>query len=149
MASDTRLQELRAQALRAMESAYAPYSGFRVGAAVESVEGGIYAGCNVENASFSATMCAERVAIGAAVAAGSRELRRVFICATSPAPVPPCGVCRQTLAEFGPDLEVVSESENGRRATWRLSDLLPEQFRLEDHTVGDVNPSDSDEESVS
>jgi len=149
MASDTKLQELRAQAFRALESAYAPYSGFRVGAAVETVEGSIHAGCNVENAAFSVTMCAERVAIGAAVASGSRHLRRVFICATSAAPVPPCGVCRQALAEFGPDLEIVSEGETGRRATWRLSDLLPEQFHLEAHGAGDAAGSGTDEESVS
>ena len=133
MVSDIKLQELRAEARRAMEQAYAPYSEFRVGAAVETGEGTIHGGCNVENASFSVTMCAERVAIGAAVTAGARSLRRVYVCSTSAEPVPPCGVCRQALSEFGPDLEVVSEGSGGRLAKWTLRQLLPEQFRLEEH----------------
>jgi len=137
MASDTRLAELRAEANRAMERAYAPYSGFRVGAAVETTEGQIHGGCNVENASFSVTICAERVAIGAAVTAGGRHIRRVYICSTSAEPVPPCGVCRQALAEFGTDLEVVSEGVEGKIRAWTLADLLPEQFRLEDHVAED------------
>jgi len=132
------LAKLRAEARRAMESAYAPYSGFRVGAAVETAEGAIHPGCNVENASFSVTMCAERVAIGAAVAAGGRSLRRVYVCSTSAEPVPPCGVCRQALAEFGPDLEVISEGSRGRVQRWNLGKLLPEQFRLEEHASADT-----------
>ena len=132
------MAELRAEARRAMERAYAPYSGFRVGAAVETAEGAIHPGCNVENASFSVTMCAERVAIGAAVAAGGRSLRCVYVCSTSPEPVPPCGVCRQALAEFGPDLEVVSEGSHGRVRRWSLGELLPEQFRLEEHVSPDA-----------
>lgn len=120
-----------------MEMAYAPYSEFRVGSAVETAEGEVHAGCNVENASFSVTMCAERVAIGAAVTAGRRVLRRVYVCSTSPEPVPPCGVCRQALAEFGPDLEVISEGAGGQIRRWRLSELLPAQFRLEEHVQAD------------
>jgi cytidine deaminase len=120
-----------------MDNAYAPYSGFRVGAAVQTIEGEIHAGCNVENASFSVTMCAERVAIGAAVRSGARALRRVYVCSESDEPVPPCGVCRQALSEFGPDLEVVSEGRNGRVRIWSLGDLLPEQFRLEEHVPAD------------
>jgi len=142
MASDTRLAELKAEAHRAMERAYAPYSGFRVGAAVETTEGRIHGGCNVENASFSVTICAERVAIGAAVTAGGRHLRRVYICSTSSDPVPPCGMCRQALAEFGADLEVVSEGAEGRIRAWTLGDLLPEQFRLEDHVSEDNDGPD-------
>jgi len=138
MVSDTKLAELRAEARRAMERAYAPYSGFRVGAAVEAGDGSVYPGCNVENASFSVTMCAERVAIGAAVAGGGRTLRRVYVCSTSDEPVPPCGVCRQALAEFGPDLEVVSEGSHGRVQRWNLGELLPEQFRLEEHASTDT-----------
>jgi cytidine deaminase len=137
MVSDIGLKELRAEAHRAMERAYAPYSGFRVGAAVETAEGTIHGGCNVENASFSVTMCAERVAIGAAVTAGSRALSRVYVCSTSAEPVPPCGVCRQALSEFGPDLEVLSEGSGGRLEKWTLRQLLPEQFRLEEHVQGD------------
>ena len=116
-----------------MKAAYAPYSGFRVGAAVETGDGRIHGGCNVENASFSATMCAERVAIGAAVASGARSLRRVYVCSTSDLPVPPCGVCRQALSEFGAELEVISEGAAGAVRSWSLAELLPEQFRLEDH----------------
>lgn len=133
MESDTKLAELRATARRAMERAYSPYSRFRVGAAVETAEGSVHGGCNVENASFSVTICAERVAIGAAVTSGGRSLRRVYICSTSAEPVPPCGVCRQALSEFGSDLEVISEGLNGDLRTWSLAELLPEQFRLEDH----------------
>jgi len=137
MASEMGLAELRAEAHRAMELAYAPYSEFRVGAAVETTEGEVHAGCNVENASFSVTMCAERVAIGAAITAGRRSLRRVYVCSTSPEPVPPCGVCRQALAEFGPDLEVISEGAGGQIRRWNLLELLPAQFRLEEHVEAD------------
>lgn len=137
MASEIGLAELRAKAHRAMEMAYAPYSEFRVGAAVETAEGEVHAGCNVENASFSVTMCAERVAIGAAITAGKRALRRVYVCSTSPEPVPPCGVCRQALAEFGPDLEVISEGAGGQIRRWNLLELLPAQFRLEEHVQAD------------
>jgi cytidine deaminase len=137
MVSDIGLQELRAEAHRAMEKAYAPYSGFRVGAAVESAEGKIHGGCNVENSSFSVTMCAERVAIGVAIAAGAKALRRVYVCSTSAEPVPPCGVCRQALSEFGPDLEVVSEGSGGQLRKWTLGQLLPEQFHLEEHGQGE------------
>jgi len=146
MASDTGLDELQAQARQAMEKAYAPYSGFHVGAAVETAEGRVHSGCNVENASFSVTMCAERVAIGAAVAAGGRELRRVYVCSTSVEPVPPCGVCRQALSEFGPDLEVISEGSHGKVRRWTLAELLPEQFRLEEHVSSEVGGLESDEE---
>jgi cytidine deaminase len=149
MASDDGLQDLRAEATRAMEKAYAPYSGFRVGAAVQTAEGTIHGGCNVENASFSVTMCAERVAIGAAVRSGGRVLRRVYICSTSREPVPPCGVCRQALSEFGPDLEVVSEGRDGRVRTWPLGDLLPEQFRLEEHVPSEGDGTEASVEGPS
>jgi cytidine deaminase len=137
MAAERGWAELRDEARRAMEAAYAPYSGFRVGAAVETGEGRIHAGCNVENASFSVTMCAERVALGSAVVAGARALRRVYVCSSSDEPVPPCGVCRQALSEFGPELEVMSEGGNGAVRTWSLADLLPEQFRLAEHRPED------------
>ncbi|MBT8478329.1 MAG: cytidine deaminase [Gemmatimonadetes bacterium] len=142
MASDKRTRELRAAARRAMEVAYAPYSEFRVGAAVQTAEGAVYAGCNVENASFSVTMCAERVAIGAAVTAGERTLSRVYVCSTSVEPVPPCGACRQALAEFGPDLEVISEGSDGKLESWTLQQLLPAQFRLEEHVPADEDGAD-------
>jgi len=133
MPSDIEWGALRAEAHRALEMAYAPYSGFRVGAAIEAADGSIHGGCNVENASFSVTMCAERVALGSVIGSGHRSLSRVYICSDSPEPVPPCGVCRQALAEFGPDLEIVSEGRAGGVRSWSLSDLLPAQFRLEEH----------------
>jgi len=134
MQPDIDVQALRAEAWRALEMAYAPYSGFRVGAAIEAADGSIHSGCNVENASFSVTMCAERVALGSAIRSGHRSLSRVYICSDSPEPVPPCGTCRQALSEFGLDLEVVSEGRDGRARSWSLSDLLPAQFRLEEHS---------------
>ena len=109
MTSDTGLDRLRAEARRAMGNAYAPYSGFRVGAAVETQDGRVFAGCNVENASYPVTMCAERTAIGAAIAAGAQALRRVFVCSSSHRPVAPCGMCRQALAEFEPQHPRVDE----------------------------------------
>lgn len=128
---NTSLSELRDAARGAMERAYAPYSRFRVGAALETEDGTVFSGCNIENAAFPATLCAERVALGAAVASGRRSFRRVLICSTAPNPIPPCGVCRQALSEFGDDLEVLSEGASGGTRSWRLSDLLPARFDLE------------------
>lgn len=126
----SRPDELVRLAHRAMERAYAPYSRFRVGAALEAEDGSRYTGCNVENASYPVTTCAERVAIGAAIVDGSREFRRIAICASGEEPTPPCGMCRQALAEFGLDLEIVSVTPGGKHARWHLRDLLPEAFSL-------------------
>jgi len=124
----TDAKELRDTAFAAMENAYAPYSRFRVGAAVRTVTGEIIAGCNVENAAYGEALCAERVAIAAAVARGMKEFEEIAIASESDDPAAPCGSCRQTMSEFAPDLKITSYSKNGKQVTWRLSDLLPEAF---------------------
>lgn len=127
----TETGSLRSLALGARDAAYAPYSGFRVGACLEAADGRYFVGCNVENASYSVTMCAERVALGAAIVAGAREFRRIYLVTDSLESVAPCGMCRQALAELSPELEVESESGRGEVARWTLSGLLPERFALQ------------------
>ena len=122
--------ELRDAAFAAMENAYAPYSRFRVGAALRTSTGEIVSGCNVENAAYGEALCAERVAVSAAVARGMRKFDEIAIASESEDPAPPCGSCRQTMSEFAPDLKVTSYSKNGKTVSWRLSDLLPEAFAL-------------------
>lgn len=121
-------EELLDAARTAMSSAYAPYSGFRVGATLEAPDGRRFSGCNVENASYPVGMCAEQSALGAAVTAGAREFRRLALTVSGGDPATPCGKCRQALAEFGTDLEIVSEGADGGRRRWSLSELLPESF---------------------
>lgn len=118
---------LVAMARQAQRQAHAPYSGFRVGAALEADDGTLFPGCNVENASYGLTLCAERVAVGAAVSQGHRSFRRIVIVSDSDPPAPPCGACRQVLAEFGAGLVV--EAVGPRRSTrWTLHQLLPDAF---------------------
>ena len=106
------------------EKAYVPHSGFAVGAALLAGDR-VFVGCNVENISFGLTMCAERVAVGAAVAAGVRQFDRLAIVSDSVDPVVPCGACRQVLAEFGVDLRILSSSLSGTSAEFSLRTLLP------------------------
>ena len=105
--------------------AHAPYSGFRVGAVLEDDEGRLYAGCNVECASLGLSLCAERVALGAAIAGGARRFKRLWIYTPTQRPTPPCGACRELLARFSDDLSIImlSDGDSPRRA--RLGGLLP------------------------
>lgn len=119
---------LRERALAAMQRAYAPYSQFRVGAALLGSDGSITEGCNVENASFPATICAERSAVSAAVSRGIRDFNVIVIATEAAAPTPPCGVCRQVLVEFAPHLQVISVTPDGTEARWTLGELLPHAF---------------------
>ena len=121
------MSALRDAAEAARLRAYAPYSGFRVGAALETGAGTIVMGCNVENASYGLTICAERNALAAAVTAGHVEFRRLALVSDAPEPISPCGSCRQVLMEFGPDMVVESWAGDEVRR-WTMAELLPDAF---------------------
>jgi len=126
--------ELVRLALEARARAYAPYSGFRVGAAVRAADGRVFCGANVENASYGLSVCAERAAVIAAVAAGARGLSAVAVASGTSPPVTPCGMCRQTLAEFARDLPITLVNEAGERVELTLAALLPRAFLADDLT---------------
>jgi cytidine deaminase len=121
-------ETLRQAAFAAMERAYAPYSEFRVGAALVGPDGHVFVGCNVESAAYPAGICAERAALSAAVAGGTRKFDMLVIVSEADDPTPPCGMCRQALVEFAPALPIVSYTLEGREAQWSLANLLPHPF---------------------
>jgi cytidine deaminase len=121
-------QALIEAARTARRHAYAPFSQFLVGAALESVDGRVFTGCNIENASYGLTVCAERVALWKALSEGARGFVRVVVATDTPAPTPPCGACRQLLWEFGGDLEVILANLEGEKARYRLAELFPHPF---------------------
>lgn len=128
IASDHEEQALRERASAAMDRAYAPYSLFRVGAALLGSDGSITEGCNVESAAYPAGICAERAALAGAIARGVRAFRSITVVTAAEEPTPPCGLCRQALIEFSPELEIVSLTRSGKEARWTLAELLPHAF---------------------
>ena len=130
---DAELDELVRAARQIMRRAYAPYSGFRVGAALLNEDGTIRSGVNIENASYPLSVCAERNAVAAMVLAGQHRILAVAVATDAERPTPPCGGCRQVLYEFGEaDAPVLAEAAGDVRARWRLGDLLPDAFGPDD-----------------
>jgi cytidine deaminase len=124
--TDTLVDAARA----AQQRAYAPYSRFRVGCALEADDGRVFVGCNVENASYGLTICAERAAVCAAIAAGAQRFRRAVVVSDADPPAAPCGACRQVLSEFGRDLQVDGVGAAGA-VSWTIAELLPAAFGKE------------------
>ncbi len=118
-------------ATEAQANAYAPYSGFKVGAALQDTEGRNFVAANVENASFGLTNCAERVALGAGIAAGARKFDRLVVVSEATPPSAPCGACRQVLSEMAADLVIEAVGPSGSRR-WMMGDLMPDPFGAED-----------------
>jgi cytidine deaminase len=130
-------EQLVAAAKKAANEAYAPYSGFAVGAALLTADGLVYTGANVENASYGLTLCAERAALVKAVTEGQRDFTKLVVYAASEKLPYPCGACLQALAEFAPALEIVVANDAGSD-TMNLADLLPRPFRLDADECGDA-----------
>ncbi|MCZ2149486.1 MAG: cytidine deaminase [Bryobacterales bacterium] len=125
------MDALLAAAVRGWENAVAPYSGFRVGAGLQAVVNGaaaVFSGCNVENATYGLTVCAERVALFKALSEGAREFTAIVIYTTASEVTPPCGACRQLLWEFCGDIPVTARNAGGAEKTWRMAELLPDAF---------------------
>ena len=122
--------ELLSTADKAMENAYAPYSHFKVGAALLCSDGTVFTGCNIENATYGATNCAERTAIFKAVSEGHRDFEAIAIVSSGGDETFPCGICRQVMAEFAPGLKIILRDKNGKEAIYQLSELLPKSFSL-------------------
>lgn len=121
-------QELIDAAKAVRENAYAPFSNFRVGAALETDDGEIIAGCNVESASYGLTVCAERVAIWKAISQGKRKIKHIAVVADTEELTPPCGVCRQIIWEFGGDIPVILANLKGKTEVVQMKELLPRAF---------------------
>lgn len=124
-------EELCQKAVAMLDMAYVPYSGFAVGAALECEDGSVFTGCNIENAAYGPTNCAERTAVFKAVSEGRKKFTRIAIASRSERFCPPCGVCRQVLAEFSPDMEVILTTPSGKRRSLSLRELLPYTFEAE------------------
>ncbi len=120
--------DLLEAALRARDHAYAPFSNFKVGAALEDSEGRVHTGCNVENATYGLTVCAERIAIFKAISEGVRKFSRIAVAADTPKLTPPCGACRQIIWEFCGDIEITLVNLQGATETLRMKDLFPRPF---------------------
>ena len=121
-------EELKAAAVAMLDRAYCPYSHFAVGAALECADGTVFTGCNIENAAFSPTICAERTAVAKAVSEGHTDFVRIAIAGRSADFCVPCGVCRQVLREFAPGIEVICLNGKGEEKVFTLSELLPYSF---------------------
>ena len=121
-------RKLLERAAAAMSNAYAPYSRFTVGAALECADGSVFTGCNVENSALGCTLCAETVAVGNAVSHGHTDFIRIGVYTEGTAYCFPCGECRQILAEFAPNLEILCARGDGRYVSYKLGDMLPSPF---------------------
>ena len=122
------MNKLLEAALAARNNAHAPFSKFKVGAAIEDDSGRVFTGCNVENATFGLTICAERVAVFKAISEGARKFKRIAVAADTDDLTPPCGACRQILWEFGGDIELTLVNLQGKTETFRMKDLFPRPF---------------------
>lgn len=122
------MSKLIEAALAAREHAHAPFSNFKVGAALEDESGRIFTGCNVENATYGLTICAERVAVFKAISEGARKFRRIAVAADTDSLTPPCGACRQILWEFCGDAKITLANLHGKSETMQMKDLLPRPF---------------------
>ncbi|MCI5905107.1 MAG: cytidine deaminase [Oscillospiraceae bacterium] len=123
-------EELLKAAGNAMEHAYSPYSRFKVGAALLCKDGSVYTGCNIENATFGATNCAERTAVFKAVSEGHRDFEFIAIVSSGGELTFPCGICRQVLAEFAPEIKIILKGSDRETAVFTLGELLPHSFKL-------------------
>jgi cytidine deaminase len=121
-------RELINLAFEASENAYAPYSGYKVGAALVCEDGSIYLGCNMENAAYGSSICAERIAIGKAISEGKRNFIRMAVAARGEDYAMPCGSCRQVINEFSQEMEVLAARADGRYVSYKLNELLPKAF---------------------